>query len=311
MRSLPVYVLSRLGLFLVWNVLSVGVLFLPVHPLAMFALELGVLAAFVWRYFLPRRTRGTDLRGTGLRSTDAAPETRAAAVAATRTPRRKRRERERSAALRLRPIPRASWGVVAAWVAATLVLDQLFATVYFHLVPRAAEYPNPLPDLEHLPFGWLPLSAALFVGAPLVEEAAFRGWVQRPLERRIGPAWAIGVTALLFALVHGFPLLIPYYVVAGVVLGATVYLTRSLWVAILAHAAHNLWSWGSDGIGLTNEATIELSRRPGVFVAAAVALALWIAVMVWLGRRLRMAALPRIARQSAHPPAAILPAAEL
>ena len=293
MRSLSVFVLSRLGLFLVWNVLSVGVLFLPVHPLLIFALELLVLAAFVWRYFLPRRDRRAELRGR-----DAAPGARAPA---------RRRERERRVLLRLRPIPRDSWRVVAAWVAATLVLDQLFATVYFHLVPRAAEYPNPLPDLEHLPYGWLPLGIALFVGAPLVEETAFRGWLQRPLERRIGPAWAIGVSALLFALVHGYPLLIPYYLVAGVVLGATVYLTRSLWVAIVAHAAHNLWSWGSDGIGLTNEATIELSRRPGVFAAAAVALALWVALLVWLGGRLRMAALPRIAGRSGARPAAILP----
>jgi len=305
MRSLPVYVLRTLVLFLFWNVLSVGVLFLPVHPLLIFALEALVLAAFVWRYFLPRRR--TTRAAEPPRADVVLPANPPTAVVGTRRP-AGIGARERRTLLRLRPVPRASWSIVAAWVAATIVLDQLFATVYFHLVPRAADYPNPLPDLEHQPFGWLPLSVALFVAAPLVEEAAFRGWLQRPLERRIGPAWAIGVSALLFALVHGFPLLVPYYVVAGVVLGATVYLTRSLWVAIVAHAAHNLWSYGSDAIGLTNEATIELSRRSGVFAASVVALALWIAAMVWLGRRVRMAVLPRSVGRSAPRPAAILPA---
>ena len=256
MRSLVVGVVRKLFLFLLWNLLSVGVLMLPIPPLAMFALELAVVAAFVWRYLAPKPHRG-------------------------------RRELARRAVLRLRAVPRSAWGIVGAWIGATIVLDNLVSVVWFHLVPRAADYPNPFEELERLPLGWLPLYATMLVAAPLVEEVAFRGWVQRPLERRAGAAWAIGISALLFALAHGYPLLVPYYVAAGVALGASVYLTRSLWVGIVAHAAHNLWSIASDAAGLTNERLIAWTREPVVFALATFACVVWVFFMVWLGQRMR------------------------
>ena len=258
MRSLVTGVVGKLFVFLFWNLLSVGVLVLPIAPLAMLALELVVVAAFVRRY-LVRRTAG------------------------------RRGERARRAVLRLRAVPRSVWGIVGLWIGATIVLDNLVSVVWLRLVPRAADYPNPFEELERVPLGWLPLYATMLVAAPLVEEVAFRGWVQRPLERRVGAAWAIGISALLFALAHGYPLLVPYYVAAGVALGASVYLTRSLWVGVVAHAAHNLWSVASDAAGLTNERLIVWTRDPVVFVLAAGALVAWIVVMVRLGRRMREA----------------------
>ena len=183
--------------------------------------------------------------------------------------------------------------MVAVWVGATLVLDTLFTMVYFHLVPRANDYPPLFPELEGRPFAWVPILLTLVVSAPLIEEVVFRGWIQRPLER-VSPAFAIVLTSLLFALAHGFPLLIPYYVLAGVVLGASVYLTRSLWVAMVAHAAHNAWTVGLDEVGLTNERLMAWAARPHAFGLAAGALAGWVLVMIWLGGRMRAATRHRI-----------------
>lgn len=249
-------------LFIAWNVLDVGPLLLPIHPLLMAVAELAVIALFAWRYLPRRRTPPGDARAA-------------------------RRELARHAVLRLRQVPRSAWGIVAAWVAATLVLDQLVTMVWFHLVPRANDYPEPFPDLLARPLGWLPVALTMVLAAPLIEEVAFRGWLQRPLERRLGPVPAIAIASLLFALAHGRTLLIPYYVVAGAVLGASVSLTRSLWVAMIAHAAHNAWSAASDAIGLTNARMIEWTARPVVFWLAAGGLAGWAFVMVWLGGRLR------------------------
>ena len=258
-RSPFLAIVLRLVVFVFWNLLSVGVLFLPLPAPPIAALELAIVAVFARRYLLPRRRRSA------------------------------RGELARRAVLRLRAVPREAWGIVAAWIGATLVLDNLVTMVSFHLVPRAADYPDPFVHLLARPLGWLPVVVTTVLAAPLVEEVAFRGWVQRPLERRVGAAWAIAVTALLFALAHGLELLIPYYFVAGLALGASVYLTRSLWVGIAAHAAHNAWSVLSDEIGLTNERMIAWTARPAVFWLAVAALAGWVLVMIWLGRRMRAA----------------------
>lgn len=255
-------------LFIFWNLLSVGVLLLPLHPLLLAVAELAVIAAFAWRYLPRRRTLPGRARAA-------------------------RRELMRQAVLRLRPVPRDAWGIVAGWVGATLVLDTLFTMVYFHLVPRANDYPELFPELQAKPFGWIPLLLTLVVSAPLIEEVVFRGWVQRPLERT-SPTLAIAVTSLLFALAHGYPLLIPYYILAGVVLGASVYLTRSLWVGMIAHAAHNAWTTGVDALGLTNERLMAWAERPLVFWLATAALAGWVLVMIWLGARMRVASRARV-----------------
>ena len=60
-----------------------------------------------------------------------------------------------------------------------------------------------LPDLSHVPK--LTVIALLLMAAPvagIVEEAAFRGYMQGPLERRYGLIVAILITGTMFAVVH-------------------------------------------------------------------------------------------------------------
>lgn len=75
--------------------------------------------------------------------------------------------------------------------------------------------------------------------APLLEEFGFRGWVQRPLERRWGAQPAIAVTAVLFALAHMQPQAVPVRLAAGLVLGHAVYATRSIWAGVALHVSWN------------------------------------------------------------------------
>jgi membrane protease YdiL (CAAX protease family) len=86
---------------------------------------------------------------------------------------------------------------------------------------------------------------AVCVG-PLLEEFGFRGWVQRPMERRLGPQPAITITALLFSVAHGQPDYIPVYLAGGLVLGYAVHVTRSVWAGVALHAA---WNAGSLALG--------------------------------------------------------------
>jgi membrane protease YdiL (CAAX protease family) len=83
------------------------------------------------------------------------------------------------------------------------------------------------------------LVAVVVVGAPLAEELFFRGLLLRALSARIGTPGAVGVSAVLFGLVHFEPLQLPVLVLFGVVLGVLAVRTGRLGPSICAHAAFN------------------------------------------------------------------------
>lgn len=75
----------------------------------------------------------------------------------------------------------------------------------------------------------------------LVEEIAIRGIVMQPL-RRYGDWFAIVVSALIFSLLHGNMVQIPYTMAAGIYFGFAAVSTGSLWVPIVLHFCNNLFS---------------------------------------------------------------------
>ena len=83
------------------------------------------------------------------------------------------------------------------------------------------------------------LALCIVIGAPLVEELFFRGLLQRSIHRRLGPAAAIGVSALLFGLTHFQPLQLLGLVAFGVVLGVLAHRAGRLGPALVAHVAFN------------------------------------------------------------------------
>jgi len=82
---------------------------------------------------------------------------------------------------------------------------------------------------------------AAAVEAGVVEEAAFRGYMQAPLEKRYGPRVAIAVVSVLFGFVHlanGYhelTWLLPY-AIFGAILGTLAYLTNSILPGLVLHA---------------------------------------------------------------------------
>lgn len=93
-------------------------------------------------------------------------------------------------------------------------------------------------------FLWVVMSA--FV-AGIVEETAFRGYLQRPIERRHGPVLAIALTGILFGFSHfGHPevglVLLPFYLAVAAVYGMLAYLTDSIWPSMVLHAGGNIFS---------------------------------------------------------------------
>lgn len=75
----------------------------------------------------------------------------------------------------------------------------------------------------------------------VVEEIAVRGILMQPL-RRYGDRFAIVASALIFSMLHGNMVQIPYALFAGMYLGWAVIATGSLWPAIVIHFINNLYS---------------------------------------------------------------------
>lgn len=216
--ALPVF--RPLGVFFLWNLATWGVilgLVLAGHALAGLAAA-AVLFAVYLRVYLLRVGRPGELR--------------------------------RWATLRLRPLGRdAAVGTLAA-VPVLLALAWSLGEVWTRLVPVPPESFRPFDELTLTAEGRLTVILFAMVAAPLVEEFVFRGLVQRPLERRWGPAPAIAFTALLFALVHALPWVLPMHLLLGVAFGFVVYATRSVWAGVLLHAANNSFA----ALGIAAEA---------------------------------------------------------
>ncbi len=75
----------------------------------------------------------------------------------------------------------------------------------------------------------------------LVEEFALRGVVMQPL-RKYGDRFAIVMSALVFALMHGNMIQAPFAFIAGLAIGYFVIATGSIWTGVLIHFANNLFS---------------------------------------------------------------------
>jgi membrane protease YdiL (CAAX protease family) len=137
--------------------------------------------------------------------------------------------------------PGRAWPWILATAPAMALLPQAFGTMLLALgMARPAPLEAPLQKWLEQPAGVLAFAVLAVVMAPLVEEVGFRGWVQRPLERKLGAQAAIAGSALLFALAHSNDLdFLPVRLAGGLVLGHAVYATRSIWTGVALHVAWN------------------------------------------------------------------------
>ncbi len=83
---------------------------------------------------------------------------------------------------------------------------------------------------------------ALAVLAPITEEAVFRGFLFKGVQHRLGPVWAVLLSALPWALLHVFQYdwyHITHIVLLGLVLGGARWKTSSLFVPLILHGLNN------------------------------------------------------------------------
>jgi membrane protease YdiL (CAAX protease family) len=137
-------------------------------------------------------------------------------------------------------------GRVWAWALLAGGLGIVALVLALRVVNRMVVLPQQqLPDLGQVPR--VTVLALLLMAAPvagIVEEAAFRGYMQGPIERRYGLVIAILVTGTMFAVAHlDFTLVLwPYYVAVAAIYGTVTYLTSSILPAVVLHTMGNLYS---------------------------------------------------------------------
>jgi membrane protease YdiL (CAAX protease family) len=144
--------------------------------------------------------------------------------------------------LRANSLPVREWG----WALLSGGLAIVGLVIALRLVNRLVVLPSQgLPDVSGVPT--ITLWSLLLMSAPvagLVEEAAFRGYMQQPLEEHHGITIAILITGTMFAIAHlDFTLVLwPYYVAVAAIYGTTTYLTNSVWPAVVLHTGANVYS---------------------------------------------------------------------
>jgi len=129
---------------------------------------------------------------------------------------------------------------VAAGVLSQLVLVPLLYLPIQYLLPDVdvSEKAKEVTDLAR--GGGIAVVATFIVlGAPFVEELFFRGLLQRSAVRRLGPRWAVALSALLFGLAHFQPVQFAGLTAFGVVLAVLAQRAGRLGPSIVAHMAFN------------------------------------------------------------------------
>ena len=141
----------------------------------------------------------------------------------------------------------------------------MFLTVMGRLVSQPATPPIATPPEMPSATAFLLLAMASIV-AGVTEEAAFRGYMQGPIERQYGLAPAILITGTIFGLLHfsNHPAdvlkMLPYYVAVSAVYGGLTWAANSILPALVLHTGGDVWSLSR--LWLTGRPEWQLSTPP-------------------------------------------------
>ncbi len=132
---------------------------------------------------------------------------------------------------------------LAVGLASQFVLVPLLSAPMLRLLHKTTEDLNAvarsLTDRATDPLGVVLVILVVAIAAPIVEELFFRGLVFRAIENRLGPAWGIVLSGLVFGATHFELLQLPALAGFGMVLAYLAWRTGRLGPGIVAHMAFN------------------------------------------------------------------------
>jgi membrane protease YdiL (CAAX protease family) len=145
------------------------------------------------------------------------------------------------------------WAVVLLLPPATVfagALGDLLTSVLFGDVE--SEHLEMLYDLFRGPSGAFLVLVVLAISVlpGFSEELLFRGYCQSRLLKRIPPAAALAISSVGFSAAHLDPMHVVGVLPIGIWLGVVAWLSRSIWPAIICHAANNALAVLATNLGL-------------------------------------------------------------
>lgn len=126
---------------------------------------------------------------------------------------------------------------IASWIGVAM-LHALLDAIGLLDADEAGERARELADAAR-GAGFLVLFVFVAIGAPIVEEVFFRGFLQPPLVRRTSPVVGVVLGGILFGLAHARVVELPGLAAFGIVLGALAHSTRRLGPSIVTHMTFN------------------------------------------------------------------------
>lgn len=199
-------------------------------------------------------------------------------------------KRPRAEALRAGPLRARQWlwGLLAA--ASFAITVHAAIVVLFRLVPFPAAAFHAGYDFSFIPTAPLRWFAVVIsaASAGICEETGFRGYMQRPIERRYGPFVAILISSTFFMLVHLSKSwstigMIPIVFGAGVLLGLLAYASQSLVFCMIGHTIMDIGLfayWWTQIAGKFSQKPISVSGVDQAFFIECFVLALALAATV-------------------------------
>ncbi len=129
------------------------------------------------------------------------------------------------------------------------MLANLLASYIVSIFAQFGVEPPQMPDyLEATPTSFLLNILVIAVLPALLEEMVFRGYILRTL-RPYGDGLAVAVSALLFGLMHGNIMQVPFAFVVGLALGWLYVTSDNIWLPIFVHFLNNALSISMDYLG--------------------------------------------------------------
>ena len=147
---------------------------------------------------------------------------------------------QRQEVLQLHPVQQAPWLIGLAFVAMLVILGLLNALLYGLMGHDAMADLRPHLELIRSDT-WLLAALAIGVGAPLMEELTFRGFLQSALAQRVGFWPAALITTAAWTLLHwGYSAAgMAEVFLIGLYFSGLLWRTGSLWPALICHALYN------------------------------------------------------------------------
>lgn len=219
----------------------------------------------------------------------------------------------RRTSLRANGLPGEIWGrsLFAGVIGLAALLPLLRIMSRLVTLPAESQPINVPPQMPFVTVFLLLVMASIVAG--VVEEAAFRGYMQGPIERQYGLTVAILVNGALFGLGHythhpaSVFVMLPYYIAVAAAYGGLAYATNSILPGLVLHAGGDvfsltrLWTTGQPEwqVSAASPALIWETGVNAAFLRSVIVFVVLGAAAVWAYSALARAA--RAARASGPP----------